>query len=317
MSAPVVHWDDVRGHPVRQDQLDAVFFNLGVAGGSVTVGLRREQIAPGSHALPPHQHTGDEELFYVLGGSGLSWQDGATFEVGPGDCVIHPPGKEAHALVAGPEGLDVLAFGERVPIETSMLPRAGVAWIGRTWVETGAGDHPWARDAAAGELPLTEPGERPATIVRVDDLEPFVTERGDAHFTRRLPTRGKLVRTGLQHVVLEPGKSGFPPHCHSAQEEIFVVLDGEGMLLLYPPVPPGDEPRCQSHPVRAGSVVVRPAGTAVAHAFRAGDAGLTFLAYGTRQGWDVTWYPRSQKLAFLGLGVIGRLERCQYWDGEE
>jgi uncharacterized cupin superfamily protein len=317
MSAPVMYWDDVRGHPVRQDDLDAVFFNLGAAGGSVTVGLRREQIAPGSRPLPPHQHTGDEEIVYVLAGSGVSWQNGATYAVAAGDCVVHAPGKEAHALVAGPDGLDALVYGERVQIEATILPRAGVAWVGPTWVETGVGARPWTRDAAAGELVVPEPGERPPTVVHVEDLEPLVTERGETHMTRRFPTKDKLVRTGLQHVVLAPGRLGFPAHCHSTKEEIFVVLDGEGTLLLYPQVPPGAELRVEEHPVRRGSFIVRPGGTGVAHGFRAGDASLTYLAYGTRETWDVSWYPRSQKIAFSGLGLVGRLERAQYWDGEE
>jgi hypothetical protein len=28
------------------------------------------------------------------------------------------------------------------------------------------------------------------------------------------------------------------------------------------------------------------------------------------------WYPRSQKVYFRGLGVIGRVEELDYWDGE-
>jgi uncharacterized cupin superfamily protein len=317
MSDPVIDWDGVRAHPVRQGDLEAVFFNLGAAASTVTVGLRREQIAAGKRALPPHMHTGDEETFFVLSGAGLSWQDGSTYPVGPGDCLMHVPGREAHALVAGSDGLDVLAFGERVQIEASVNPRGGVAWLDRTWVETGSGAHPWERDAAAGELPLPEPGERPPRIVNIADVEPIVTGRGGSHLTRRMLTRGHLQRTGLQHVALAPGKMGFPPHCHSAQEELFVVLEGEGTLLLFPSSGPGTQPPAQEHAVRPGSVISRPAGTAVAHAFRAGDAGLTYLAYGTRQSWDTTWYPRSQKLAMLGLHVIGRLERCEYWDGEE
>ena len=33
---------------------------------------------------------------------------------------------------------DVLAFGTRVPVEIGFLPRAGVGWLGETWVEAGA-----------------------------------------------------------------------------------------------------------------------------------------------------------------------------------
>jgi len=68
--------------------------------------------------------------------------------------------------------------------------------------------------------------------------------------------------------------------------------------------------------VRRGSVVVRPAGTGAAHAFRAGDGPLTLLAYGERRPYDMAFYPRSQKVSFRGLGVIGRLDLCDYWDGE-
>jgi len=62
--------------------------------------------------------------------------------------------------------------------------------------------------------------------------------------------------------------------------------------------------------------VARPAGSGVAHSFRAGTAGLTYLCHGTRRPEDVCWYPRSRKLAFRGLGVVARVETVGYWDGE-
>ena len=34
-----------------------------------------------------------------------------TYEVRAGDCLVHLGGEDAHTLVAGPDGLDVLAFG--------------------------------------------------------------------------------------------------------------------------------------------------------------------------------------------------------------
>jgi uncharacterized cupin superfamily protein len=54
----------------------------------------------------------------------------------------------------------------------------------------------------------------------------------------------------------------------------------------------------------------------VAHALRGGADGLTFLAYGTRDTNDVAYFPRSNKMYWPGLGVIGRIERLDYWDGE-
>ena len=63
--------------------------------------------------------------------------------------------------------------------------------------------------------------------------------------------------------------------------------------------------------------MARPAATRVAHAFRAGGAGLTLLAYGTREPNDITYYRRSGKVALRGVELIGRIERLDYWDGEE
>src|SRR4029079_7612502 len=76
----------------------------------------------------------------------------------------------------------------------------------------------------------------------------------------------------------------------------------------------GAEP--EQIPIRAGHVVARPPGTRVSHAFRAGPDGLTMLIYGTRKPNDMCWYPRSRKIAWRGLGVIGRIEVLDYYDGE-
>jgi uncharacterized cupin superfamily protein len=73
----------------------------------------------------------------------------------------------------------------------------------------------------------------------------------------------------------------------------------------------------QHHSVRAGHVVARPAGTRIAHAFRGGDSGMKVLMYGWRGANDITYYPRSNKMAFSGIGLIARLEPLDYWDGEE
>jgi hypothetical protein len=42
--------------------------------------------------------------------------------------------------------------------------------------------------------------------------------------------RGIAVQTGLNWTKLPPGEEGAPPHCHSAEEALFVILDGTGTL---------------------------------------------------------------------------------------
>jgi uncharacterized cupin superfamily protein len=172
------------------------------------------------------------------------------------------------------------------------------------------GDFPQMRhEAALGppELPA-EAAARAANVVHRSAVEGEPFRRGPvARVRHQLSAAGGSVRTGLQYVELDAGGESGPPHCHSAEEEIFVVLDGEGSLSL------GDE-RIR---LRPGHVVVRPPGTGVAHMFTAGSQqGLRYLAYGTREPNDICFYPRSGKIAFPGVGVIGRLEPLDYWDGE-
>lgn len=113
--------------------------------------------------------------------------------------------------------------------------------------------------------------------------------------------------TGLQHVEVVPGRLSAPLHCHSLEEELFVILDGDGVLIL-------DD---RETAVLPGHVISRPNATGVSHAFRAGNGGLTYLAYGTREPGDMCYYPTSRKIMFGGLGVIARIEDLDYWDGED
>lgn len=305
----VTHWDEVEGVITDVGDLRGTWRRLGRAAGTIGVGANRIDLPPGGRSTPVHTHTAEEEIFFVLGGSGLSWQDGKTYEVGAGDCLVHLACESVHTLVAGPEGIDALAFGMRAYPGGTWLPRAGVVRMPPAWAEAPGGAHPWEREIAAGELELPEPeAERPSLIVHVDEVEEEAFARATVGARVRYLGRaaGSLL-TGLRRYELEPGKLGAPPHCHSAEEEIFVVLEGEGTLLL------GDD----EHPVRRGSVVARPPGTRVAHAFRAGEQGLVYLAYGTREPNDIAFYPRSGKVYLRGVGVIGRLEPLDYWDGEE
>jgi uncharacterized cupin superfamily protein len=209
--------------------------------------------------------------------------------------------------------MDVLAFGPREYDEGIGFPRLGMSLVGSRAVESvpyfvDRVPIQFVREAELGppELP-DEPGPRPETVANVDDVEPVRVQRGRVARTRRRVSRAAgSVTTGLQHVVVEPGAASGTQHCHSVEEEIFVILAGDGVLVL------DDE----ETPVTRGHVVSRPPSTGVSHMFRAGDQGLTYLAYGTRDPADICYYPRSNKIGFRGVGVLGRIESLDYWDGE-
>ena len=316
MSVGAVNWHDVQGRRITVGPLDSTCRDLGLAAGTRKVGLRRFEIEPGKRSTPAHTHSGEEEIFYVLAGSGLSWQASATHRIEVGDCLVHRIDGPAHTLIAGPDGLDVLAFGERTASEACYLPRARVAWLGASWVKAGETDHPFAQEAAVGDLEMPEPSSRPDSIVRAADVELTRWEHGDSVCSRReLGAAAGAQRTNLRLFELPDGKMGPPPHCHSGCEELFVVLAGSGAYLDQAAGVAGWQP--QEHAVKQGDVLSVAAGTGIAHALRGGPDGLTYLAYGNRDTDDVTWYPRSGKIAFLSLGVVGRFELAAYWDGEE
>jgi len=315
----ISHWDDVRNWRGERGHIAGTWYSL-TGRASHSVGVKRIQVDPGMWSTPLHLEGAEEEIFYVLAGTGVSvqWEgegDPVGCEVRAGDCLVHLPLEHAHTLQAGLEGLEVLSFGQRsFAGGVTWLPRAGVAWLGETWAPVGAEeDHPWTREAAAGPPEVTEMSPRPPTIVNVDDLEPV--ERDGTTVGRRNRDLGRAAgsaRTGLRYADVLPSKLNAAPHCHSAEEEIFVVLGGDGHVLLW------EADGIEEHAVRAGTVVARPPGTGVAHSFRAGEGGMSLLMYGTRDPRDICFYPRSNKVFFTGLGLITRVgERLDYWDGED
>jgi uncharacterized cupin superfamily protein len=308
----IAHFDDAPTREYELGHLRARWTLLGEAAGSRGLGARRIQIPAGGWSTPAHEHTAEEEIFFVLAGRGLSWQAGRTTEVAVGDCIVYLAGRGAHTLHAL-EDLDVLAFGPRLEAESVRFPRLGRSLIGTGFLESGPhlvdrAPAQFVREAEIGPPDLPEPGDRPPTIVNLDQLPIHRWDRKRIASTRRdFGDAAGSIDTGLGHVEVDAGKQATPLHCHSMEEEIFVVLDGDGAVLL-----DDDET-----PVRPGTVIARPPATGTSHALRAGEAGLTYLVYGTRVPGDMCYYPRSNKISFRGLGVIGRLQPLDYWDGED
>jgi uncharacterized cupin superfamily protein len=309
----LAHWDEVEHYHRAKGEMDATWQRLGDAAGTKGVGVNRVRVAPGKLPTPPHGHGASEEVYYVLSGSGLAWQDGHVHEVRPRDCVIQRADEREHTFVAGPDGLDFLVFGTRHPTEVGWLPRSRAVRFGWPWVE-GRTDDPWEREAQAPPLEVGQPAERPPNILNVDEVE---LERFHGSTTAPLATRERSDQAGFHWERLDPGARGSVPHCHSEEEEIFVILEGDGTLQLWPsPFGKTTPAEREDVPIRAGHVIARPPATRVSHSFRAGPSGLTMLIYGTRKPNDMCWYPRSSKIAWRGLGVIGRIESLDYFDGE-
>lgn len=302
----LAHWDEVERERAERGPLGSWLTDLGSPAGSKRVGVTRWQVDPGKRSTPVHMEGDEEEISFVLAGSGLSYQwdgeEARTYEVRANDCIVHRVEEEAHTLIAGPDGLDVLAFGERTNLAGTWLPRAGVVRMGPT-IDVSTGPHPWQREVDAGELDVPQPSPRPGSIVNADDVEGDYEGRW-----KRLGREAGAERTGLSWAKLYAGEEGADPHVHSAEEELYVVLEGTAILELWPRQIDQDGSERERHELRSGHVVSRPAGTGVAHHIRAGDGELIYLAYGERSSNDVIYYPRSGKTFFRGIGLLTRLE---------
>jgi len=303
----LAHWDDVETFRSENGEMAATWQRLGNAAGTEGVGLSRIRIDPGRLSTPPHSHGASEEIFFVLGGSGLSWQDDVAYDVRPNDCIVHVADHEEHTLLGGPDGLDVLVFGTRHPTEIGWLPRSRAIRIGWPWVE-GRTDDPWDIEAQSEPLSFEAVSPRPKNIVNVDELDDYPGDPG----SKALAEEAGSVRAGLSWTRRPAGEELMPPHCHSAEEEIFVVLAGGGTLELWPSPRKGGEPTL--YELRPGHVVARPPGTGISHCLRAGNDGMDVLTYGTREPNDIAYKPRSGKIMIRGVGVIGRIQQLDWND---
>jgi len=302
------HLDDVAPYRIDRGDLRGERRRLGPLLHTRAIGCSHYRQGPGERAMPVHLHADEEELFYITAGGGLSWQDGVAHRVRVADLICHRAGAEAHTLIAGPEGVELFAFGSGSATNMTWLPRAQAWWMGPRWLPSD-GPNPFALEEAAGPLEVPGPApaaDRPPTIVNLADLEAEAfAHMGYAGHDTDLGRPAGSVLSGLRHDVLPAGKASCPPHWHTGEEELFVVLAGSGEVEL----------GTQRFPLRPGSLVARPPGTGVEHVLHAGPGGLTYLAYGTRVGNEIVHYPRSGKLG-LGGGTFVRAQRVDYWDDE-
>lgn len=300
------HWDDAEPYRIDRGELQGRRLRLGPLVAAAQAGLSRYVLGPGERAMPAHVHADEEELFYVLSGTGLQWLDGQTHAIRAGDVVVHPANGPAHTWIAGPDGIDVLAFGEGSRTNITYLPRANAWWMGPRWIPAD-GPNPFVLEAQAGPMELPEPTPRPACIRNLDELPVEAEVQGRYAWHMHDLGRGAgSVTTGLRHDVLQEGQWTCPPHWHTLEEELFVVLDGQGEVEL----------GTTRHPLRAGSIVARPPGSGEEHALIGGPGGMTYLAYGFRRPGDVCFYPRTNKVN-LGGGALFRITPVDYYDGEE
>jgi uncharacterized cupin superfamily protein len=129
-------------------------------------------------------------------------------------------------------------------------------------------------------------------------------------------TRGTAARKlGAGFDIVPPGKQSCPYHLHHAQEEMFIVLEGEGTLRV----------AGERLPIRAGDVITIPPGPEYPHhILNTGSVPLKYLSISTQESPEVCEYPDSGKLMAYGSRDGRRTVRSMhiastavdYWENE-
>jgi uncharacterized cupin superfamily protein len=107
-------------------------------------------------------------------------------------------------------------------------------------------------------------------------------------------------KLGASFDILAPGKRGCPYHLHHAQEEMFVILEGNGTLRV----------AGEMLPIRAGDTIFIPAGPDYPHQIiNSSDAPLKFLSISTMEVPEICEYPDSGK--YLAEGSLNSAQKAE------
>jgi mannose-6-phosphate isomerase-like protein (cupin superfamily) len=88
--------------------------------GAEATGLALLRVKPGRRQAFAHRHEAAEEIYVVLSGSGRIKLDDDVRDIGPLDAIRIAPGV-ARAIEAGPDGVELLAFGPHHEGDGEML----------------------------------------------------------------------------------------------------------------------------------------------------------------------------------------------------
>ncbi|WP_428390853.1 cupin domain-containing protein [Lichenicoccus sp.] len=148
-------------------------------------------------------------------------------------------------------------------------------------------------------------------IVNVENVAEIVVEDGEHWNSTYKPLTPALMpsagRLGVNLTRVPPGQSACPFHAHQIEDEVFFVMSGRGVFRY------GEALR----EVRAGDCISCPAGLGTAHQLaNPFDEDLLYLAIGMNDPNEVATYPDSGKIMVRSLGLVGRMQMADYYDGE-
>jgi uncharacterized cupin superfamily protein len=137
MTKPIINLADVELLPrppafavtgPAAERYDARMGLVGARIGAQKLGYNITAVPPGKRAFPFHSHRANEEMFFILQGTGELRIGSDTHAIRPGDFIACPPGgsESAHQIInTGSEELRYLAVSTRITPELCEYPDSG------------------------------------------------------------------------------------------------------------------------------------------------------------------------------------------------
>jgi uncharacterized cupin superfamily protein len=137
MPAPILNLDDVNLEPWApgailpeeiSERYGARMGQIGTRIGARKLGYNLTAVAPGKSAFPRHNHHANEEMFFIVQGSGELQVGAARYPIRSGDVIACPPGgpDTAHKIFnTGSEELRYLAVSTKQVPEVVDYPDSG------------------------------------------------------------------------------------------------------------------------------------------------------------------------------------------------
>jgi len=127
------------------EKFDARMAFIGPRIGAQKLGYNITAVAPGKRAFPFHNHRVNEEMFFVLEGSGEVRIGSETYPIRKGDIIACPPGgkESAHQIVnTGTEELRYLAVSTKMSPEIAEYPDSGKFGVLAEFAPAAQGEKP-------------------------------------------------------------------------------------------------------------------------------------------------------------------------------
>ena len=131
MNARVLNLDELKLEQfVKGEKFECDSVRIGPLLGAKDLGYAYDVVPPGKRSCPFHSHRGEEEMFFIVRGTGMLRYGGETRKISAGDMICCPAGgpETAHQIINDSDAeLAYLSISTKPPAEMCEYPDSNKA----------------------------------------------------------------------------------------------------------------------------------------------------------------------------------------------